>query len=128
MHDTVSAYQLIPAPTEIALLIPTAQKDLGAQRKSVFVTLTFPEVLKTIYDVIGCGDVRVKPVLSYKLSTATQKALPISLTSAEDWDGLLESVEADRLRKTKAAQATSVSITINVSEQVSNICWSPLHR
>jgi hypothetical protein len=60
-----------------------------------------------------------KPLLSYKLSTATQKADVINVGSAEDWKGCLKEVNAAEKKK-----KGTVPVKIIIAEQASFIVKS----
>jgi hypothetical protein len=98
---------------EVVLLVPQAANE-GAQRVSMLQQTAFAEVLQAIHETIGCQTVARKPLLSYRLSSAPQKADSINISTSEDWQGCLEEVNAAE-RKKKG----SVSIKIIVAEQVS---------
>jgi hypothetical protein len=74
---------------------------------------TYEEALAVIYETIGCGDVRRKPNLSYKLASAAQKEEPITMCSEGDWKGCLEDVA-----QVQAKKKTTVQVKIIVGEQV----------
>ncbi|KAH7910155.1 hypothetical protein BJ138DRAFT_1009461, partial [Hygrophoropsis aurantiaca] len=63
-----------------------------------------------IYETLGCLKLARKPELSYKLSTATQKADAINLGSQEDWEGCVSDVAA--AEKKKKGDAVPVKIII----------------
>jgi hypothetical protein len=96
-------------------LIPRTELE-GSQRQLLTHTTTFDDALTVIYETVGCAEVKVKPVLTYKLSTAANKDTPISLSSDADWDGCLDEVTAAENDKKK-----SVTVKINVTDQVSRI-------
>jgi hypothetical protein len=100
---------------EFSILIPT---DLGAQRRNMSVNDNLVDALEIIYEALGCLSLARKPTISYKLSTATVKSLPINLASEDDWKGLIEDVIGAHAKKSKAAQAAPVSLSIIVPEQV----------
>jgi len=77
--------------------------------------MAFETALEEIYNTIGCDSVKVKPDLCYKMSTAAKNVASISLSTEEDWDGLLEEVEIAQRKKNAA-----VAVNITITEQVSN--------
>ncbi|KAJ7661284.1 hypothetical protein DFH06DRAFT_1471807 [Mycena polygramma] len=81
-----------PSMHKLVLVIPQAASD-GSQREKLTHATDFDEALDTIYTTIGCADVPVKPVLSYRLSNAPAKAASINLTSEKDWEGCLAVTE-----------------------------------
>jgi hypothetical protein len=106
-------------------MVPQASSN-GSQRLSITLDgQPFETILEMIYKAVGCSDVKRKPNLSYKLSTAPQKNSPISLATEDDWRGCLEDTMAAELKLNKAARSSSASswqsatITIIVSEDVS---------
>ncbi|RDB26779.1 hypothetical protein Hypma_005273 [Hypsizygus marmoreus] len=111
------AAEVVEAPQKIALLVPTAEADLGAQHKLVTLPQSFLDILETIYKTIGCVSILRKPVLSYKLENAMVKSLPLSLTCDEDWEGLMETAVASHLKKSKAQQVAPLQVRIIVTEQ-----------
>jgi hypothetical protein len=96
--------------TELVLLVPQA----SSKRVSVTLLLSFEDVLEMIHEIIGCTNVARKPAISYKLSTATQRAKPIDLCSEVDWNGCLEDVMAAEAKK----KNQPVPILIIVPDQV----------
>jgi hypothetical protein len=98
--------------TEVVLIIPNAASE-GAQRVSILQNKCFEDVLKAIHEVIGCQKVARKPMLSYKLSSATQKDDSMNISTQDDWEGCLEEVEAAEKKKKGV-----VTVKIIVSEQV----------
>jgi hypothetical protein len=82
----------------------------GTKRVSVALPLSFRDALETIYEVIGCAAVARKPTISYKLSTATQKAKPIDLCTDMDWNGCLEDVASAEIKR--KGQPTPILILI----------------
>jgi hypothetical protein len=73
----------------------------------------YQEALKIIYENIGCLDVIKKPELSYKLSTATAKAVSISLNSERDWEGFQKEVISQQKTKKR-----SIPVNIIVPDRV----------
>jgi hypothetical protein len=73
----------------------------------------YQEALEIIYDNIGCSDVIKKPELSYKLSTATAKAVSISLNSERDWKGFQKEVISQQKTKKR-----SIPVNILVPDRV----------
>ncbi|KAF8205947.1 hypothetical protein K438DRAFT_1931764 [Mycena galopus ATCC 62051] len=100
-----------PEDHRLVLMIPRAELD-GSQRVLLSHATTFDEALTVIYETIGCTNVTVKPVLTYKLSNATKSAEVICLSSDNDWDGCLEQVAAAENPK-----RPPISVKINVTEQ-----------
>ncbi|KAF8132674.1 hypothetical protein K438DRAFT_1998446 [Mycena galopus ATCC 62051] len=100
-----------PEDHRLVLMIPRAELD-GSQRVLLSHATTFDEALTVIYETIGCTNVTVKPVLTYKLSNATKSAEVICLSSDNDWDGCLEQVAAAENPK-----KPPISVKINVTEQ-----------
>jgi hypothetical protein len=98
--------------SDIVLLIPQSTGD-GAQRRTLTHAVTFEEALAAIYETIGCTDVRKKPSLLYKLSSAPQKEDAISLRSEADWKGCLEDVA-----QAQAKKKATVQVKIIVGKQV----------
>ncbi|KAJ7351606.1 hypothetical protein DFH08DRAFT_993266 [Mycena albidolilacea] len=94
---------------ELVLMIPRAECE-GSQREVLTHATTFDDALDIIYRTVGCTDIGKKPVLVYKLSTATTKVTPISLASQADWDGCLDEVTAAEGKK-------KVNVNILVTEQ-----------
>ncbi|KAJ7834123.1 hypothetical protein B0H14DRAFT_2591050 [Mycena olivaceomarginata] len=94
---------------ELVLMIPCAECE-GSQREVLTHATTFDDALNIIYRTVGCTDIGKKPVLIYKLSTATTKMTPISLASQADWDGCLDEVTAAKGKK-------KVNVNILVTEQ-----------
>ncbi|KAJ7315173.1 hypothetical protein DFH08DRAFT_715892 [Mycena albidolilacea] len=90
-------------------MIPRAECE-GSQREVLTHATTFDDALDIIYRTVGCTDIGKKPVLMYKLSTATTKVNPISLASQADWDGCLDEVTAAEGKK-------KVNVNILVTEQ-----------
>ncbi|KIK76754.1 hypothetical protein PAXRUDRAFT_109269, partial [Paxillus rubicundulus Ve08.2h10] len=91
---------------EVVLLVPQAANE-GAQRISILQWTAFAKVLEVIHETIGCQNVACKPLLSYKLSTAPQKADSINISTSEDWQGCLEEVNAVE-RKKKGSYMSSL--------------------
>ncbi|KAJ7487162.1 hypothetical protein FB451DRAFT_1392007 [Mycena latifolia] len=98
---------------KLILFIPQAGSD-GTQRKNLTHTTSFEDVLDIIYEIVGCNDVAVKPKLSYKLPTSTNKAAAINLSTETDWEGCLEEVTAVEFKK---RSTIVVSVRIIVTEQ-----------
>ena len=73
----------------------------------------YHKALEVIYDTIGCSDVIKKPELSYKLSTATAKAVSISLNSEKDWKGFQKEVISQQKTKKR-----SIPVNILVPDRV----------
>lgn len=121
---------ILRVPTELVLHIPRAS-EVGNQRVEFTHVTSFLEALHIIHQTVGCADVARKPVLTYKLSNAAQKAVPMSLASPSDWMGCLEDVR----QAEKAKKGTLIPVIILVTEQVSrrvgnqSICLiTPVHR
>jgi hypothetical protein len=76
--------------------------------------ISFEDALEVIYETIGCVSVAKKPVLSYKLSSAPQKANPIMLGSETDWEGCLEEVAAAQAKKKGVAVPVNIIVTAQV--------------
>ncbi|KAJ7099891.1 hypothetical protein B0H15DRAFT_770820, partial [Mycena belliarum] len=93
---------------ELVLMIPRADCD-GIQRQVMTHAASFDDALEVIYETIGCAEVAKKPVLMYKISNAGVKALPISLSTDEDWTGCLAEV--------RAASKKALHVQIVVTEQ-----------
>ena len=51
---------------------------------------------------MGCEDFKLKPELSYKLSTTPVKAPPIGLANEDDWSGLVEDFIKEATSKRKS--------------------------
>jgi hypothetical protein len=85
--------------------------------------LNYEDTIENIHNAVGCSDVKHKPQLSYKLSTATQKSVAISLTKEGDYDGLLEDVAAAETKLNKSWRNGDrwqyVSINILVPDNIS---------
>lgn len=116
LHCTERTGILLIAAAELVLLVPQASSE-GSKRVSANLPLSFQDALEIIHDTIGCSSVSRKPALSYKLSTATQKAKPVDLCSDVDWQGCLEDVIAAENKK----KGQTVPIVIIVPDQVSSI-------
>ncbi|KAJ7262651.1 hypothetical protein B0H12DRAFT_1231097 [Mycena haematopus] len=100
-----------PEDHRLVLMIPRAELE-GSQRVLLSHATTFDEAMDVIYETIGCAKVKVKPVLTYKISNALKSSEAISLSSDADWDGCLEEVTA--AEKTKKQQ---ISVKINFTDQ-----------
>jgi hypothetical protein len=98
--------------TGVILLIPQSS-GAADKRKTLSANTLYDEAISTIYETIGCENVKRKPDLSYKLSDAAQKATPVGLGGEDDWAGLCEEVVARQKKK-----KTPISVSILVSEQV----------
>ncbi|TFK57817.1 hypothetical protein BDN72DRAFT_920417, partial [Pluteus cervinus] len=84
---------------QVMLDIPRVAGN-GTQRKSIKSTMPFNEVIGIIHETIGCTTVKVKPNLCYKLGSAPQKSNSISLSTSDDWNGLLlELLPAQKKKK-----------------------------
>ena len=93
------------------LFVPGAAGS--ARRVELKSVASYLEGLKIIYDNIGCSDVVKKPELSYKLTTATAKAVSISLNSEEDWNGFQKEVINEQKTKKR-----SIPVNILVPDRV----------
>ncbi|KAJ7834125.1 hypothetical protein B0H14DRAFT_3709688 [Mycena olivaceomarginata] len=98
-----------PMEHHLVLMIPRAECE-GSQWEVLTHATTFDDALNIIYRTVGCTDIRKKPVLIYKLSTATTKMTPISLASQANWDSCLDEVTAAKGKK-------KVNVNILVMEQ-----------
>ncbi|KAJ7934980.1 hypothetical protein B0H13DRAFT_2477611 [Mycena leptocephala] len=67
-------------PQELVLSVPRASEP-GNQRITLTHATHFNEALAVIHSTVGCTDVAHKPVLTYKLSTATAKVPATSLST-----------------------------------------------
>ncbi|KAJ7767901.1 hypothetical protein DFH07DRAFT_736526 [Mycena maculata] len=75
----------------------------------------FSEALDVIYETIGCDGATVKkPAISHRLSNATQKSVPINLTSEEDWQGCQEDVREAEDKKKGAKITVSIIVSLQV--------------
>ncbi|KAF8145936.1 hypothetical protein K438DRAFT_2095999 [Mycena galopus ATCC 62051] len=97
---------------KLVLYIPQASSD-GTQRENLTHTTSFETALDVIHETIGCTDVAIKPQLSYKLSTATNRTSAINLSSVGDWEGCLEEVTQAEINKKSA----TISVHIKVTDQ-----------
>lgn len=93
------------------LFVPGAAGS--ARRVELKSVAPYQEALEVIYDNIGCSDVIKKPELSYKLSTATAKAVSISLNSEKDWKGFQKEVISQQKTKKR-----SIPVNILVPDRV----------
>lgn len=96
------------------LFVPGAAGS--ARRVELKSSASYREALEIIYDNIGCADVVKKPEMSYKLSTATAKAVSISLNSERDWKGFQKEVISQQKTKKR-----SIPVNILVSDRVRTI-------
>ena len=96
----------------VILLIPQSS-GAAYKRKTLSANTSYDEAISTIYETIGCGRVKRKPDLSYKLSDTAQKVTPVGLESEDDWVGLCEEVVARQKKK-----KTTISVSILISDQV----------
>lgn len=87
--------------TEVALMIPARNPELGIPRRLVPFYAEFPAVLVIIYESIGCEAAVEKP---NKLGNALKKDGAVSLASEDDWKGLLDSVKEAQLRQKRDLQ------------------------
>jgi hypothetical protein len=104
-------------------MVPTAASE-GTQRISLpWEGLNYEDTIENIHDAVGCSDIKRKPQLSYKLSTATQKSAAVSLAKESDYDGLLEDVAAAETKLNKSWRNGDrwqyVSVSILVPDNVS---------
>ena len=93
----------------------------SARRVELKSIALYREALDIIYDNIGCSDVVKKPELSYKLSTATAKAVSISLNSERDWKGFQKEVISQQKTKKR-----SIPVNILVPDRVRIIMYLDL--
>ncbi|KAJ7348524.1 hypothetical protein DFH08DRAFT_698412 [Mycena albidolilacea] len=97
-------------------MIPHVELD-GSQRVLLTHATTFQEALDLIHETIGCADIAVKPVLTYKLSNVTKSTEAVCLGSDADWEGCLESVTAAE------KPSKPISVKINITEQyIASLC------
>ncbi|KAJ7441223.1 hypothetical protein FB451DRAFT_1150613 [Mycena latifolia] len=102
---------LSPAPEDRPLVLMILRAEgVGQQREILSHATTFDDALAIIHSTIGCKDIPIKPVLTYKLSNAAAKVLPINLGSAKDWAGCLQEVAAAEGKKI-------ISVEIQVAVQ-----------
>lgn len=99
--------------TGIAFVLFVPGAAGSARRVELKSVAQYGEALGIIYDNIGCSDVVKKPELSYKLSTATAKAVSISLNSERDWNGFQKEVISQQKTKKR-----SIPVNILVPDRV----------
>ncbi|PPQ84101.1 hypothetical protein CVT24_002276 [Panaeolus cyanescens] len=92
----------------IPLLIPQADSD-SIRRITVEWDASFDTVVSTIHWAIPCVQVALKPVLSYKLASASAKTPAVTLQSSDDWDGCRDMLKEVMFSKTKRGSAGSKS-------------------
>lgn len=102
--------------SEFHFLVPT---NLGSQRITLDTNSVSKDVITAIHDALGCTNVKIKPIMTYKLTSATAKTPAIRLSSESDWDGVIGEVRAAYAKATKATREVLVtSFDLYVTEQV----------
>ncbi len=87
-------------------------------------------MLEKIYEAVGCLDVPRKPSMSYKLANASQKSTAIAFATEDDYDGLLEDVDASETKLNKSWKNgdrwQSMPVHILIPDDVSPLPLSPV--
>jgi hypothetical protein len=100
----------------IVFLVPDGTEPEDFSTQVCIVTDTpFTVVLDTLYGVIGCTEVAVKPKLLYKLMRV-KVALAMRLRCDDDWDGLKEEVAM-----AQGAKKLGGNVTVEVILE-NNVC------
>lgn len=89
----------------------------GSQRVKLDPSTSYNELVKNIYEIVGCLNVAKKPQLQYRLLNTTVKSPAVNLRNDVDWEGCLEDV-THGIKKGKGALVT---IKITISDVVSRL-------
>lgn len=101
---------------EVIFFVPIGTGD-GTQQITLTHATTFDEALQLFQETIGCIGLKRQPVLSYRLSTATAKSDWINLKTESDWEGCLEDVEREQVKK----KEVSVPVNLVVGDAVCHV-------
>ncbi|KAJ3714519.1 hypothetical protein C8R42DRAFT_646438 [Lentinula raphanica] len=107
-------------PTVIAfnVIIPPLMPENPSSRRRIDTATSFDAFQSLVHLVLGCHDVRLKPQISYKISSAPKGSSSIALASKEDWAACIEDVVSAHFRRPKSKQFTPIDLVAVIPEQV----------
>lgn len=95
---------------EFTCLIPSSNPNVQG-RAILKATSTLAELQELVYESIGCTEIKIKPALGWKYSTAAQKA-PVSLLKTdEDWEAAVEDL-CDKEHRRKSGRPAQLAISL----------------